>query len=140
MNTVAFIFAIMAGVFTTIETSINSRLGNHLTPSIATIHSLATGLIFMLMISLVKGSLVRYSKVIYVSPIWLIGGIFGAFIIYFSAKSIPVLGISRALTLILAGQLISGLIIDLFINNNNFCFDKLLGLCLFLVGSYLIIK
>jgi Uncharacterized protein conserved in bacteria len=137
---VAILFSILAGVFTSLETSINSQLGKHLTPSIATLHSLATGMVFMLIISLMKGTLTRYHRIITVSPIWLIGGFFGAIIIYLSSKAIPVLGVSKALTLILAGQIISGLLIDIFVNDLDIGWQKIGGLALFLIGAHLIIK
>jgi len=136
----AVLFSILAGVFTSIETSINSQLGKYLTPSIATLHSLTTGMVFMLLISLIRGSLTRYLKVGTVSPLWLIGGLFGAFIIYLSSKAIPVLGVSKALTLVLAGQIISGLLIDLFVNNIDIGWHKVGGLVLFLIGTYIIVK
>jgi transporter family-2 protein len=137
---VAILFSILAGIFTTLETSINSQLGKYLTPSIATLHSLAVGMVFMLTVSLTRGSLTRYYKVFSVSPVWLIGGFFGAMIIYLSSKAIPVLGVSKALTLILAGQLISGLLIDLFVNNIDISWAKVGGLALFLIGAYQIVK
>jgi transporter family-2 protein len=137
---VAILFSILAGIFTTLETSINSQLGKYLTPSIATLHSLAVGMVFMLTVSLTRGSLTRYYKVFSVSPVWLIGGFFGAMIIYLSSKAIPVLGVSKALTLILAGQLISGLLIDLFVNNIDISWAKVGGLVLFLIGAYQIVK
>jgi transporter family-2 protein len=137
---VAILFSILAGIFTTLETSINSQLGKYLTPSIATLHSLAVGMVFMLTVSLARGSLTRYYKVFSVSPVRLIGGLFGAMIIYLSSKAIPVLGVSKALTLILAGQLISGLLIDLFVNNNDISWAKVGGLVLFLIGAYQIVK
>ena len=140
MTFLAIIYALVAGVFTSLEVSINSQLGKYLTPSIATLHSLATGMAFMLLISLIKGSLVRYYKVASVSPLWLIGGLFGAFIIYFSSKAIPVLGVSKALTLILAGQIATGLLIDFFVNNIDIGWYKVGGFVLFLSGAYLIIK
>lgn len=140
MSFVAILFSILAGIFTTLETSINSQLGKYLTPSIATLHSLAVGMVFMLTVSLTRGSLTRYYKVFSVSPVWLIGGFFGAMIIYLSSKAIPVLGVSKALTLILAGQLISGLLIDLFVNNIDISWAKVGGLVLFLIGAYQIVK
>ncbi len=140
MNVFAMLLAILAGVFTTIETSINAQLGKHLTPSIATLHSLITGMTFILVINVLRGNLPRYSKIVTVNPIWLIGGFFGAFIIYFSSKSIPSLGISNALILILAGQLVSGLIIDSVINNIDISLKKMVGMVLFLVGAIMFLK
>jgi len=134
------LLAILAGVFTTIETSINSQLGKYLTPSIATLHSLITGMTFMLVINLLLGNMPRYSRVVTVRPIWLIGGLFGAFIIYFSSKSIPVLGISDTIILILAGQLVSGLIMDAFFNNVDISLKKMAGMVLFLTGAIMFLK
>jgi len=134
------LLAILAGIFTTIETSINSQLGKYLTPSIATLHSLITGMTFMLLINLFLGNLTRYSKVLTVHPIWLIGGLFGAFIIYLSSRSIPVLGISNTLILILAGQLVSGLVIDTLINNLDISLKKMVGMVLFLIGAIMFLQ
>jgi len=140
MNVYYMLFAILAGIFTTIETSINSQLGKHLTPSIATLHSLITGMSFMLLLNLIRGNIPRYQKVVSVSPIWLIGGLFGAFIIYLSSKAIPVLGISNSLILILAGQLLSGLIIDVFVNNVEINLKKMVGMALFLIGTIIFLQ
>ncbi len=111
-----------------------------MTPSIATLHSLATGMVFILLISLLKGSIVRYSRVIHVSPVWLMGGIFGALIIYFSSKAIPVLGASTALIFILAAQLINGCLMDIFINGSDVSARKVMGLMIFLTGACLFIR
>ncbi|MHB8130274.1 MAG: DMT family transporter [Mobilitalea sp.] len=140
MNVFSMLLAILAGIFTTIETSINSQLGKYLTPSVATLHSLITGMTFMLLINLFLGNITRYSRIVTVKPIWLIGGFFGAFIIYLSSKSIPVLGISNTLILILAGQLVSGLVIDTFANNVEISVKKMVGLVLFLIGAIMYLK
>jgi len=140
MNIFSMLLAILAGIFTTIESSINSQLGKYLTPSIATLHSLITGMTFMLLINLFLGNLTRYSKLVTVKPIWLIGGFFGAFIIYLASKSIPVLGISNTLILILAGQLVSGLVLDALVNNVEISIKKMAGMVLFLIGAIMFLK
>lgn len=140
MNVFSMLLAILAGIFTTIETSINSQLGKQITPGIATLHSLITGLSFILLINLISGNLPKYQKITTVNPIWLIGGFFGASIIYLSSRSIPVLGISSTLILILSGQLVSGLIVDSFFNNIEISVKKMLGLILFLIGAIVFIK
>ncbi|MBZ4687907.1 MAG: hypothetical protein JG764_1540 [Clostridiales bacterium] len=70
-----FLFAILAGIFTTLEATVNAKLGSIVTPKIATLHSLITGVIVILTANLVRGSLNQYTKIIYVSPQWLIGGV-----------------------------------------------------------------
>jgi len=140
MNIYFMLLAILAGIFTTIETSINSQLGKYVTPSIATLHSLITGMTFMLLINIILGNITGYSKVLTVKPIWLIGGFFGAFIIYLSSRSMPLLGISNTLILIVAGQLISGLVIDAVVNNVEISVKKMVGMVLFLIGTIMFIK
>lgn len=140
MNLIFILLAILAGVFTTIESSINSQLGKYLTPSVATIHSLIVGLVFMLCLTYIKGDLSRYAKVVNVKPIWLIGGIFGALIIYLTSKSIPELGISNTLILILAGQLLSGLVLDVVVLHAEISYKKMAGAILFLIGAIVFLR
>jgi transporter family-2 protein len=140
MNPLSIVLAILAGVFTTIETSINAQLGKYISPGIATLHSLIVGMVFMLFISLYNGKITLYAKITAVSPIWLIGGIFGAFIIYFSSKAIPEIGISNTLILILSGQLVSGLVIDVICNNLVIGSRRMVGLLLFLIGTIMFLK
>ncbi|HBY73034.1 MAG TPA: hypothetical protein DEG06_12410 [Lachnospiraceae bacterium] len=140
MNIFFMILAILAGIFTTIESGINSQLGKHLTPSIATLHSLITGLAFIFLINLIKGNLIRYQKIITVKPILMIGGVFGALIIYLSSKAMPVLGISNTVILVLTGQLVSSLVLDTFINNADIGAKKMTGMILFLIGAILFLQ
>ena len=136
----AILFALLAGVFTAVESAINSQLGRQITPSIATLHSLATGAALMLAISVIRGSYTRYVRIFSVSPIWLIGGVFGAMIIYLSSKAIPVLGVSRTLTLILSAQILTGLLMDLLWNGSGVDIYKVFGVLFLLLGANLIIR
>lgn len=135
MDLFYMLLAILAGIFTTIESSINSQLSKYITPSMATLHSLIVGMTFILLINLINGKLSYYSKVTTIKPIWLIGGLFGASIIYLSAKAMPELGISSTIILILSGQLLSGLVIDALANNVAISARKVAGLIVFLVGT-----
>jgi transporter family-2 protein len=134
------LLAIMAGIFTTIEASINSQLGKYLTPSVATLHSLITGMTFILIMNLLRGNLSRYTKIVTVSPVWWIGGLFGASIIYLSARSIPALGISNTVILILAGQLVSSMVVDVFFLQALINVKKMFGMVLFLVGAIMFLQ
>lgn len=140
MNLIFMFLAIVAGVFTTIESSINSQLGKYITPGMATLHSLAVGLGFIMVINLVSGNIPSYSKVTTVRPLWLIGGFFGASIIYLSSKSIPQLGISNTIILVLSGQLLSGLILDAVVNHTEISIRKMAGMILFLIGTIMFLK
>jgi len=82
MNPFYMLLAILAGIFTTIEASVNSQLGKCITPGLATLHSLMVGTTFILLLNLTTGKLSLYSRITTVRPLWLIGGLFGASIIY----------------------------------------------------------
>ncbi len=140
MNPFYMLLAILAGIFTTIEASINSQLGKFITPGIATLHSLMVGMSFILFLNLINGKLSYYAKITTVRPLWLIGGLFGASIIYLSSRSIPQLGISNTIILVLSGQLLSGLILDAVVNQVELNVRKIAGLLLFLVGAIMYLK
>lgn len=140
MNIFSMLLAILAGVFTTIESSINSQLGKSVTPGIATFHSLLTGVTFILLVNLISGNLVKYQKVAAVKPVLLIGGFFGASIIYLMTRAIPALGISNTVILVLVGQLTSGLIVDSIINDLEMSIRKMAGMLLFIVGAVMFLK
>jgi bacterial/archaeal transporter family-2 protein len=140
MNLLYILLAILAGIFTTIESSINSQLGRYVTPGIATLHSLLVGMTFILFMNLINGKIVYYARITSIKPIWLIGGLFGASIIYLSSSAIPQLGISNTIILVLSGQMLSGLIVDSVINNVEISVRKMIGLILFLIGAIVYIK
>ncbi len=141
MNLSSMLLAILAGLFTSLESTINSQLGKHITPSLAALHSLSVGFIFMLFINLIRGNMMeRYQNVLKVNPILLFGGIFGASIIYLTSKAIPVLGISSTVILVLAGQLLSGLVMDVYINDITITYKKMAGMILFLIGVILFLR
>ncbi len=140
MSIASILFAILAGIFTTIETGINAELGKNITPSLATLHSLIIGTMVMAFLCAYGGTLSKYPRITSVSPILWLGGIFGAFIIYFSSMAIPQLGISNTLILILSGQLLSGLVVDAYQNHIELGSRKMLGLLLFLIGTIMFLK
>lgn len=136
-----YIFAVLAGLFTTMEASINANLGKMVTPKIATLHSLVTGVLVILLANLVNGTLNQYLRVFKVSPRWLIGGVFGTLIIYLVTKTIPKIGITTTLTIVIASQILSSLYIESFITGQQqFNLFKLLGVVFLLVGIYIIVE
>ncbi|MBB6216235.1 transporter family-2 protein [Anaerosolibacter carboniphilus] len=138
---IPILFAILAGFFTTIEATINVKLGRIVSPKIATLHNLITGLLVILVANLLKGTIHEYKKIIHVEPLWLIGGIFGTLIVYMGIKAIPKLGVANTLTIIVASQIVSGLIVDAFILKQQCLYlCKLFGILFLLLGTYLIVK
>lgn len=136
---IPYILAILVGIFTTLEATINSQLGKMVTPKIATLHSLIIGVLLFLIINITSGSLRQYSKVFYVKPYWLIGGVFGALIIYIVTKIVPFLGITITITLIMSAEVLSSFYIDTFVfKNQKIDLIKVFGALLILTGVYFI--
>lgn len=135
-----YLYAIAAGVFTALEVGINARLGKIVTPKIATMHSLIVGVLFFIAINAVQGTLHQYKSILKVAPIWLIGGIFGAMIIYLATKTVPRLGITATLILVVSAEVLTGLFIDCFITKAQiFSMIKIFGLIFVLIGIYILV-
>lgn len=140
MDILAIIFAFAAGCCTAIEQTINGRLGQVITPGVATLHNLATGAIVLVCLNLFHGNIANYAKITSISPFYLFGGLFGAAIIYLSARAVPILGITKTLALVITGQLICGLAGDIFVHGMQVSASKWIGAVFLLIGSYLIIR
>jgi transporter family-2 protein len=135
-----YFFALAAGIFTALEVGINARLGKLVTPKIATLHSLIIGVLFFFTINLFQGSLYQYKKILKINPMLLIGGFFGALIIYISTKTVPKLGITTTLILVVSAEVLTGLFIDCFITREQvFDIFKIAGLFFVLIGIYILV-
>lgn len=133
--------AVLAGIFTALESTMNSRLGERLTPAVATTYSLISGTLLMLTCCCLRGSFQHNChKIFTLNPIWLAGGFFGAAIIYLSSRAIPALGVSRTLTVILAAQLITAMLIDAAFAGIPIDRYKIFGMALLLLGANLMGK
>lgn len=137
-----YILAISAGIFTTLESSINGYIGKIITPKIATIYSLIIGLTIMLIITIAGGGIGGYRNIAKLNTRLLIAGamagVFGALIIYFIAKTIPSLGVTVTLTLVVAAQILSGLYIDIIVLKHQLDFYKVAGAAAVILGVYFI--
>ncbi len=140
MDIWAVVCAIAAGLCTAVEQTINGRLGREITPSLATLHNLTLGAIFFFVINLVRGGLAGYRKIVTVNPLLLIGGFFGAMIIYLTTKAVPALGVTVTLTLVIAGQLTCGIITDIFINKITFDITDWIGIVFVITGTFIMMK
>src|SRR5699024_10957921 len=111
-NIFAIIFATLAGVSTALEAFINGELGKNTTALVATFISLVVGTIFFFINICVTGNLKTLASFDGINPKLLFGGILGGLVIYFTTKSVPNLGVSKTLTLIVVSQMIVGFLID----------------------------
>lgn len=136
-----YIFAILVGLFTTAESYISSELGEITTPSIATFYNLFIGVIIFSIPLMLNSSTAESSEIFKTKPILLTGGIFGSLIIYLTAKSIPSLGITVTLTLVIASQILSSFYLDTFIYKlRPLGISEIIGVLFTLVGVWFIVK
>ncbi|MBQ6632064.1 MAG: DMT family transporter [Romboutsia sp.] len=140
MNILAIIFATLAGVSTALEAFINGELGKNTTALIATFISLLVGTIFFFINICVTGNL----KILYnfndINPKFLVGGILGGLVIYFTVKSMPYLGVSKTLTLIVVSQMLVGLFIDSNIYKQSMHLYNYIGAILLFIGTFFILN
>ena len=135
-----YFFALAAGIFTALEVGINAGLGKIVTPKIATLHSLIIGMLFFFTVNLLQGTLSQYKNIFKINPILLIGGVFGALIIYLSTKTVPKLGITTTLILVVSAEVLTGLFIDCFLTKEQvFNTLKIVGLIFVLISIYILV-
>lgn len=136
-----YIFAILVGLFTTAESYVSSELGEITSPSIATFYNLFIGLIIFAVPIILNNNIAKSSEFFKTRPLLLTGGIFGALIIYLTAKSIPSLGITVTLTLVIASQILSSFYLDTFIYKlRPFGINEIIGVLFTLLGVWFIVK
>lgn len=135
------IYAILAGGSTSLEAFVNGELGKSTTPLIATFISLIVGSIFFLISILVSGEFRYLLNLNNISPKLLLGGVLGGLVIYFTVRSIPFLGVSKTLTLIVVSQMIVGFFIDSFIlGQEQLHLYKTIGAVLLFIGTFFILN
>ncbi|MCH1960747.1 MULTISPECIES: DMT family transporter [Romboutsia] len=139
-NLGAVLFAILAGVSTAIEAFVNGELGKNTTALIATFISLVVGALFFLISILLAGDFKDLANINSINPKLLIGGILGGLIIYFTVKSVPSLGVSNTLTLIVVSQMLIGFFIDATLLKESIHLYKYIGAILLVTGTFFILS
>ncbi|WP_286312377.1 DMT family transporter [Romboutsia ilealis] len=139
-NIFAIIFATLAGVSTSLEAFINGELGKNTTALVATFISLVVGTIFFFINICLTGNLKTLLSFNDINPKLLLGGVLGGLVIYFTVKSVPNLGVSKTLTLIVVSQMIVGFFIDLHIYKETMHLYNYIGAILLFVGTFFILN
>ena len=75
-----------------------------------------------------------------INPKLLFGGILGGLVIYFTTKSVPNLGVSKTLTLIVVSQMIVGFVIDSHIYKETLYLYNYIGAILLFIGTFFILN
>ena len=140
-NIVAIMFAVLAGLSTTLEAFFNGELEKNTSALIATFISLVIGALFFLLSILVTGNFKDLLKMEKLNPILLLGGIFGGLIIYFTVIAIPTLGVSNTLIVIVISQVLLGFVIDsLVFGKTPIQLYNCIGVALIFIGVFFIIN
>lgn len=138
---VAILFAVLAGGSTALESFINGELGKSTSPLIATFISLVVGAIFFLISIFLTGNTNSLLDLSSISPKFLLGGIFGGFIIYFTTKAIPGLGLSNTLIVIVVSQILIGFFMDIVVlKEQTMHLYKYIGAILLFIGTFFIVS
>ena len=135
-NIFAIIFATLAGVSTSLEAFINGELGKNTTALVATFISLVVGTIFFFINICLTGNLKTLASFNDINPKLLLGGL----VIYFTVKSVPNLGVSKTLTLIVVSQMIVGFFIDSHIYKEAMHLYNYIGAILLFIGTFFILS
>jgi transporter family-2 protein len=106
--------AFVAGIAIAVQTAVNSQLRVRLhDPMHATLVSFVVGTVFAVLYCVSTRSPLPESTIISQSPWWIwTGGLLGVLFIWSSVVVGPRLGVAMFLTLVMAGQMITSLIID----------------------------
>jgi len=146
MKFLFYILPIVAGVAISIQSGINAQLRS------AIQHPLLAAFISFIVGTFALGILLFFSKQstpgmsVYAGIEWykFIGGILGAFIVFVALTSVQEIGAANMFVLMVAGQLITALLMDHFgvlgMRENPISVQKLLGILLVIAGAWLVNK
>lgn len=134
------LYAIIAGLFITLQSVFNARVGEKVgsleTTLVVHFIGLITAIIAVYFMG--EGNLRRINEV---NKLYLIGGAFGVIIIYSAVRSFSILGPTYAISILLISQLLVGLVIDtlgLFGTTKIQLFaTKPIGILIMLIGIWI---
>ena len=146
MKLLYYILPLLAGIMMTVQSGINSQLRAAIQhPLLAALISFLSGtaaLIVLVMLS--KQAIPTLQTFGSISWYKWTGGLLGAFIVTVSLVSVARIGASNMFVLIIAGQLLTALIIDhygmLGLQQSTITLQKTIGVLLLVAGVYLVTK
>lgn len=144
---IAFIFvALIVGALLPLQVGVNSKLADAVeSPIISAFISFCVGTVallsYIIITGLPLGNIVLAKNA---PPIAWIGGLFGAIYVAASIILLPKLGVAMTLTLMIAGQLLMGIIMDhyglLGVPVKAISFGRIVGVVLVILGVLLVRK
>lgn len=138
------LLGLLAGSGIPVQASVNSALRQHLgRPEWATLVSFGVGTLAIALVLLVQRTPLPAAAQVARAPWWAwTGGALGAFYIFSTIVLVPRLGVATSLAVILAGQVLSGLLLDqtgaLGLATREITPARLGGVLLLVAGVYLV--
>ena len=146
MKILYYILPLLAGIMMTVQSGINSQLRAAIQhPLLAALISCLSGTAALLvLVMLSKQAMPTMQTFGSISWYKWTGGLLGAFIVTVSLVSVSRIGAANMFVLIIAGQLITAVIIDHFgmlgLQQSTITLQKTIGVMLLVVGVYLVNK
>ena len=138
------LLGLVAGSGIPVQASLNSALRQHLgRPEWATLANFGVGFVAMAAVLVVQRAALPTSAQLARAPWWTwTGGALGAFFVYATVVLTPRLGVATSLAVILAGQLVSALLLDgagvLGLATREVTPGRLAGVALLAAGVFLV--
>jgi transporter family-2 protein len=107
------IFMALAGLAVAIQAPLNSALGRTIESSIAAAAvSFGVGFVALVLLVAVSGDSAAFGRAA-LAPRWLLlGGLLGAFFVWASLWSVPVLGVLTTTAALILGQMVGAMVLD----------------------------
>jgi transporter family-2 protein len=146
MKIIFYLLPVFIGVAMTVQSGVNAQLRsgiNH--PLLAAFISFLGGLLILgILLVVMRQPMPAIGKFSELKWYHYTGGLFGAFTVYVMIISVHKVGASNMFVLMVAGQLITALIMDhnsmLGLKENPVTTQKMLGILLVIAGAYLVNK
>ncbi len=132
----AIAFAAISGILVGVNRQLNGRLGLATSPLIASLINHAVGFLLLTLAGLALGGLLSEGAA--QSP-WFayLGGPLGVVFVATSSWLIPRIGAVHTTLLLISGQMVSGLLLDLIRGTPGLLWARILGVALILTGLVL---
>ncbi|PPR79143.1 MAG: hypothetical protein CFH01_00583 [Alphaproteobacteria bacterium MarineAlpha2_Bin1] len=143
-SSIFLVLAVLGGSLIPFQAAINSILAKNFgNPFLAALTSTFISFSSLLIIILVTRQQVGFS----INTNWWVligGGIIGAFVVFISLSSAPILGVSTLFAALFLGQLLASILIDHFgilgLQTRAIDLSKVLGIIFLFLGFYLVRK
>jgi transporter family-2 protein len=138
------LLGLLAGAGIPVQASLNSALRHHLgRPEWATLANFGVGFMAMALVLAVQRVPLPAAGRVAAAPWWTwTGGALGAFFVFATVVLTPKLGVASSLAVILAGQLVSSLLLDqagvLGLATRQITPGRLAGVALLAAGAFLV--